>query len=71
MPRKKANDVAMDSGERLDTMEGFNDLYDEEDVDNDGDDDDNNGADFLQGSDDEDEAVDLLGSPDAKPKKSK
>jgi hypothetical protein len=47
MPRKKANDVAMDSGERLDTMEGFNDLYDEEDVDNDGDDDDNNGADFL------------------------
>lgn len=71
MPRKKVNDVAMDSGERLDTMEGFNDLYDEEDEDNDGDDDDNNGANFLQGSDDEDEAVDLLASPNAKPKKSK
>ena len=69
MPRKKVNDVAMDSGERLDTMEGFNDLYDEEDVDNDGDNDSNSGAGFLQGSDDDDEAVDLLGSPDAKPKK--
>lgn len=71
MPRKKVTEVAMGSGERLDTMEGFNDLYDEEEEENDGDGDSNNGAGFLQGSDDEDEAVDLLGSPKAKPNKSK
>ena len=70
MPRKKAGEVAMGSGERLDTMEGFNDLYDEED-DDDGDDGDRGAAGFLNGSDDEDEAVDLLASPDQKPKKSK
>jgi len=61
----------MDSGERLDTMEGFNDLYDEEDENDDRDDDSHGGGGFLNNSDDEDEAVDLLGSPDAKPKKSK
>lgn len=71
MPRKKATDVAMDSGERLDTMEGFNDLYDEEEDEDDGGDGDNANANFLNGSDDEDEAVDLLGSPDSKPKKQK
>lgn len=69
MPRKKA-DVALDSGERLDTMEGFNDLYDEEEED-DGEDGDRGQTGFLNGSDDEDEAVDLLGSPDQKPKKIK
>ena len=53
----------MGSGERLDTMEGFNDLYDEED-DEDQDDNDRRAAGFLNGSDDEDEAVDLLASPD-------
>ena len=31
MPRKNIG-AAMGSGERLDTMEGFNDLYDEEDL---------------------------------------
>lgn len=63
MPRKKVGEVAMGSGERLDTMEGFNDLYDEED-DEDQDDNDRRAAGFLNGSDDEDEAVDLLASPD-------
>ena len=32
MPRKNVG-AAMDSGERLDTMEGFNDLYDDEEDD--------------------------------------
>ena len=47
MPRKNVG-AAMDSGERLDTMEGFNDLYDEEE---DEDEDFMDGADF--GSDEE------------------
>lgn len=72
MPRKKAGaqkgDVAIDSGERLDTMEGYNDLYDEEADDDDDDDNQDHGG-FLNASDDDDEAVDLLGSPTNKPKK--
>ena len=43
----------------------------EEDENDDRDDDSHGGGGFLNGSDDEDEAVDLLGSPNAKPKKSK
>ena len=49
MPRNKNAGGAMDSGERLDTMEGYNDLYDEENDEEEGE------AHFRYGASDDEE----------------